>query len=430
MIEGTLKSGTELIGRKGTKYHVEKLLGSGGQGEVYQISSPTERKALKWYYPETSTTEQKNTIGNLVEAGSPSSKFLWPEDLIISDSNKTFGYVMNLRPDSYKSIPDLLNRKVNITFPIMLKIIYNLANEYDFLHSKGFSYKDISDKNVFFNPNDGDVLICDNDNVSINGQNDSGVYGTMRYMAPEIVRGEASPSRNTDLYSLAVLIFSIMYISHPLEGKNEASIHALDDAANKKLFGTNPIYIFDPKNPENRPVKGIHDNAIIYDEIYPTALKKLFEEAFTKGINNPGARITERQWKDMSLQLMDSIVQCPKCNAPIFYDIETEEQTKCWHCHESIQQPTVITIGRKKLVLNSNTKIKEHYIELNYEINKNCASVVQNPKNPTMWGIRNDSNETWTYIRADGTQAMLPPGKTAAISKGAKIKFGKVDCEM
>jgi hypothetical protein len=39
----------------------------------------------------------------------------------------------------------------------------------------GYSYRDISFGNLFFDPDTGDVLICDNDNVSANGKDMSGV---------------------------------------------------------------------------------------------------------------------------------------------------------------------------------------------------------------------------------------------------------------
>ena len=77
---------------------------------------------------------------------------------------------------------------------------------------------------MFFDPDTGDVLICDNDNVSANGIDNSSVYGTPRFMAPEIVMGQAKPSRNTDLYSLAVLLFYMFMMGHPLEGKLEAAL--------------------------------------------------------------------------------------------------------------------------------------------------------------------------------------------------------------
>jgi hypothetical protein len=54
------------------------------------------------------------------------------------------------------------------------------------------------------------------------------------------------------------------------------------------------------------------------------------------------------------------------------------------------------------------------------------GTVVQNPNNPNQWGIRNDSSENWTYIKADGTQVPVAPGRSAAIAKNSKIDFGQL----
>ena len=51
------------------------------------------------------------------------------------------------------------------------------------------------------------------------------------------------------------------------------------------------------------------------------------------------------------------------------------------------------------------------------------GSVVQNPKNPALWGIRNEDKVNWTYQKADGTQIPVAPGRTAGIAKGVKILF-------
>ena len=51
------------------------------------------------------------------------------------------------------------------------------------------------------------------------------------------------------------------------------------------------------------------------------------------------------------------------------------------------------------------------------------GSVVQNPKNPDLWGIRNEDKVNWTYQKADGTQIPVEPGRTAGIAKGVKIIF-------
>ena len=94
---------------------------------------------------------------------------------------------------------------------------------------------------MFFDPDTGDVLICDNDNVSANGIDNSSVYGTPRFMAPEIVMGQAKPSRNTDLYSLAVLLFYMFMMGHPLEAKLEAEIKCMAIHPMNTLYGKTRI---------------------------------------------------------------------------------------------------------------------------------------------------------------------------------------------
>src|SRR5256885_1046760 len=82
------------------------------------------------------------------------------------------------------------------------------------LHARGLCYRDISFGNAFFDPETGEVLICDNDNVTVDAQAKGGVYGTPRFMSPEIVRGETAPNSQTDLFSLSVLLFYMFMMHH------------------------------------------------------------------------------------------------------------------------------------------------------------------------------------------------------------------------
>ena len=93
----------------------------------------------------------------------------------------------------------------------------HLADKFLQLHAKGLCYRDISQNNVFFDPANGDILICDNDNVAVDG-NVTGVLGTARFMAPEVALGKTLPTTQTDLYSLAVLLFYILFNHHPFDG--------------------------------------------------------------------------------------------------------------------------------------------------------------------------------------------------------------------
>lgn len=54
-----------------------------------------------------------------------------------------------------------------------------------------------------------------------------------------------------------------------------------------------------------------------------------------------------------------------------------------------------------------------------------AGEVVQNPKNPALWGIHNEDKLNWTYEKADGTQIPVEVGKTAGIATGVKIHFSE-----
>lgn len=430
-MEGQLRRGTVLTSESGGRYTVKQLLGAGGQGEVYSVESENKLYALKWYYKNTATKNQKEILDNLIQSGAPDDSFLWPQDMIFRAFGESFGYIMPLRPKNYRSIVDMMKRKAEPSFYCLCRAAYHLTRGYNALHGKGYSYRDISFGNVFFDPDTGDVLICDNDNVSYNGAK-TGVYGTPRFMAPEIVTGKAKPSRNTDLFSLAVLLFYMFMLNHPLEGRREARIKCMDIHAMNMLYGTDPLFIFDPDNKDNRPLAGYQDNALIFWDLYPQQLRELFTTSFTVGLGQPNRRITEGKWMETFANLMSGIMLCPNCGSEVFYDAQKEESGAahtCWGCQKAVTVPPKIVIGKSTVLLMSNTKLYRHHIEGNYDMETKVGEVVQNPANPKLWGMKNLSGDNWTYIKADGTQVPVPLGRSAAIAVDTKIDFGQMTGE-
>lgn len=426
-MDGVLKSGTTLMSNNNLRYDIVEKLGEGGQGEVYKVKQDGEFYALKWYFKHTATEKQRDIITNLIKKGVPDASFLWPLDLVEND--KLFGYIMPLRPAEYKNIVDLMKRRTEPSFRALSLAGVNLAKGFRNLHSMGYSYCDISFGNIFFHPQTGGVLICDNDNVTVNGM-DNGILGTPRFMAPEIVVGDKKPSTDTDLYSMALLLFYMFMIHHPLEGALEAKIKALDIPAMKQLYGTKPIFIWDENDRSNRPVKGYQDNALIYWELYPKFLKNLFTISFTDGLHNPKKRIMEKGWQDAFVKLMDSIMICPKCGAEVFFDEDKYNKSVghiCWSCRATMTVPLRLAIGKKQLLINKETKLLQHHLKDDFNLSTVVGEVVQNPTDPTKWGIRNVSEDIWMYVKPDGVQLPVTKGKTAAISRQARILFGQ--CE-
>lgn len=248
-------------------------------------------------------------------------------------------------------------------------------------------------------------------------------------MAPEIVTGKDKPSRNTDLYSLSVLLFYMLMLGHPLEGKHEYDIRCMDIHAMNKLFGTNPVFVYDPLDRTNRPVRGYQDNVIIYWDLYPQSIRDLFMHSFTEGLTSPNKRVTEKKWMDTFTNLMTGINICPQCGAEVFYDQSKADSYvahTCWNCNSVVKMPASLIIGKNRILINKNAKLFSHHLYDDYDVDTVVGSVVQKPNSSNVWGIKNESKDNWTYIKSDKIQVTIPKGKSATIAKDTAINFGLV----
>lgn len=416
---------------------VGDLIASGGQGEVYHAELGGRTVALKWYYDAHATAYQWRSLERLVASGAPDGRFLWPQGLASrngshSGDGEAFGYVMPLRESRFRGLADLLACRINPRprLSALATVGFGLADSYRKLHSRGLAYRDISGGNAFFDPVAGDVAICDNDNVSVDGQ-PAGINGTPGYMAPEIVLGVAAPSRETDLWSLAVLLFYLFMNGHPLIGKAELSVHCLDPAAQKRLFGERPVFIQHPTNDSNRPVPGVHSAPIARWPVYPAFLRELFTRTFTEGATVPNARTTESEWQQALIRLRDLITAC-RCDRENFFDA-TRSRQACISCGATLPSPVRIRLGTSPtpsvVVLRPGTVLYPHHLDdhRRYDFGSPVAELVENPNRPGLWGLRNLGDRQWTFPASDGTARHVVQGQTVPLTDGRRIDFGAVE---
>jgi serine/threonine protein kinase len=296
-----LKPGTSVDLASSGQIKVTEELGRGGQGVVYLAEFQGHQYALKWYtqqYPDTFYVNLKNNI----EKGAPSNAFLWPL-MLTKKQYDSFGYVMQVHPPEYNEFGDFLLAKVTFaSLTALLNTALQICEGYYHLHLKGYYFQTFSDSNLLINPQTGDVLICDNDNVTAQGQN-TGIMGKARYMAPEIVSG-GNPDKYSDYYSLSLILFLIFFRNHPLEGLQLDSVPCMTEDAEKKYYGSDALFIYDRENQENRPVQGVHENVINLWPQYPEILRHVFIDAFSnEKLKNPEQRITPDDWGKVIVQL-------------------------------------------------------------------------------------------------------------------------------
>ena len=152
-----LSIGQEVEMEYGGKAQVLGVIGSGGQGIVYLVRYNGMKWALKWYDIDKMKNPKafRKNIQNNISDGPPSNKFLWPKYLTKEKEDGTFGYLMELKPESFDSFIDILNTyklsvdpltgrstKTPVRFTslyAMVTAVINIVNAFRQLHRAGKS---------------------------------------------------------------------------------------------------------------------------------------------------------------------------------------------------------------------------------------------------------------------------------------------------
>jgi hypothetical protein len=235
----------------------------------------------------------------------------------------------------------------------------------------------------------------------------------------------------------------MFHISHPLVGKKILNIRIWDMPARNKLFGKEPVFIFDPIDKSNEavdksidPIGEAGHNALMYWKIYPQLLRDTFVKAFTDGLRDPeNGRVLEGEWRRVLSQLRDSIYHCPcsKGGTENFYDQSYFKSSggkpvPCWSCNKEVILPFRIHIGKSIIMLTKQGEIFPHHLDSSKDFNFNnpAGKVVQHPTDPNIWGLKNLTAEKWVATMANGSLKDVEPEKSVPLGKNVKINFGKI----
>lgn len=407
-----LSAYSRIVLKDGGEATIISELGRGGQGIVYLVEVEGKRKALKWYINPPGDYFYRNLEQNIL-SGAPSDAFLWPEYLTERQQG-SYGYVMKLRPKNYYEFGNYLLAKVSFkSFSAMLSAAMKISNGFMMLHRKGYSYQDLNDGNFFIDPETGDVLICDNDNVMPQGER-SGIMGKARYMAPEVVAGGA-PDKYSDRFSLAVILFMLFYANHPFEGAKVVACPCMTEAYEKRFYGSEALFIYDADDKSNLPVRGIHQNVIRRWPALPKLLRDTFTEEFSQEkLKNPTSRMIEQNWEKIISQVRDSLVVCPHCDEETFVDANAP-QDACINCKKAVDLSRKLVFQGRSLPLVNKTKV---YID-----NDNVPDALVTVDGSGFPLLKNVSSETWTVETPSGKLKTVAPQGILPIKEGLKVNF-------
>jgi len=430
------EAGTKIPLEFGGELEIIQSLGDGGQGIVYKAVYLSQEYALKWFKLEylkdlkskgILDSFKENILVN-IKNGPPSDKFIWPL-MLTSHYKGSFGYLMPLKPDSYHDFTDIFNTRdkdgVKVEFKDLKAAInsaLNIVEAFKVLHRTGYTYLDLNDGNFFINTQNGDVLICDNDNATASPVFNIGKPG---YMAPELVRGDngINSSALTDYHSLAVVLFKLLMRHDPLMGKNYVKRVCISADKERELYGTNPVFIFDPQDDSNRPVLNIHTNPINLWPLYPDFIQKAFVQTFSEGMIKPGKRLTEYEWTKLLIKLRDDIITCP-CGTGVFLSsLDPNETIECPRCANNYPYPSHMNINDFHINIFPGNEILYCHIYGGENYKTIIGKVVRSRSDHTRLGIKNYSAKSWRVRQPDGKIEEIPIDKIAVAQPDAEIEF-------
>ena len=216
-----------LAGRTVSHFRVVEALGAGGMGLVYRADDSALHRtvALKFLRPQlgVDATARARFLREAHSAAALDHVNLCP----IHEVGTTDDGLMFLAMPFYRGVTlnDRLEREGPLAVADALAIARQIAEGLACAHAAGIVHRDLKPGNVMLLP-DGTVKILDFGLAKARNQSlteTGAVLGTVLYMAPEQIRGEAVDAR-ADLWALGVVLYETLTGRTPFEGEQQIAI--------------------------------------------------------------------------------------------------------------------------------------------------------------------------------------------------------------
>ena len=224
------------------RYFIERLIGEGGMGAVYQAEHTHMRKrlAVKVLHPEMSRLPE--VVARFEREAMAAAHIEHPNVAAATDFGKLDdgSFFLVLEYVEGKSLRDAINEG-RLELGRALHVTRQIASALGRAHALGIVHRDLKPENVMLVARDGDadfVKVLDfgiakvpvgamfGENKAPPGQalTQLGmVYGTPEYMAPEQALGQPVDAR-ADLYALGAMAFEMIAGTRPFEHESKVTL--------------------------------------------------------------------------------------------------------------------------------------------------------------------------------------------------------------
>ena len=225
------------VGETVARYRIDGILGSGGMGQVYLARDTALQRtvAIKLVDPRRQRPQE------LVREARLAASLDHPSICTIHGVDY-LGEEPFLVMEHVKGIPlsKVIRGRRSISITTALDFARQIVSAVSHAHDRGVIHGDLKSSNIMIGP-DGHVTILDFGlarrtsragraetaarDLATTRHSSSSAEGTVPYMAPEIIRGQAS-SVQSDIWALGVLLFEMIAGRRPFGGHTHYEVAA------------------------------------------------------------------------------------------------------------------------------------------------------------------------------------------------------------
>jgi hypothetical protein len=142
-------------------------------------------------------------------------------------------------------------------------------------------------------------------------------------------------------------------------------------------------------------------------------------------MKNPNARLPENEWQKILIRLRDELLECPSCKDDLFLNkFSVGNIIKCSSCGHSYSYPLRLDLGKYSVPLFPGTKLYAcHTKDANDDYTTVTGEVIMNKNNPTLWGIKNLSGDSWYMTPTAGDSKIIGNDSIVPIASNLEVQF-------
>ena len=207
-------------------YRIERQLGKGGMGEVFLAEDTRLKRQVALKFLSEGVSADLSAMERFEREAQAAAALNHPSIVTIYEIGEQEGrhYI------AMEYVEGLSLREMIAAGPLPVEQVENIARVLTLglekAHDRGIIHRDIKPENVLVTDN-GEVKVLDFGIAKLKGaQNltrESVTVGTVRYMAPEQLKGEAVDQR-TDIWALGVVIYEMLTATSPFKGDYDSSL--------------------------------------------------------------------------------------------------------------------------------------------------------------------------------------------------------------